>query len=83
MSGVSGENRVLTHRRSPESLLRRQVRGLIFRTSFQDKIRSETVCILSKTDILGQVAGPIQVCLVPDVEKGEVLIDSRGQGSFQ
>jgi len=39
--------------------------------------------MLSKTDILGQVAGPIQICLVPDVEKGEVLVDSRGEGSFQ
>lgn len=73
----------MTYRISPENLLRRQVRGLIFHPSFQDRIRSETVCILSKTDILGQVAGPIQVSCVPDVEKGEVLVDSRCQGSFQ
>jgi hypothetical protein len=26
---------------------------------------------------------PVQVSLVPDVEKGEVLLDSRGRGSFQ
>jgi len=26
---------------------------------------------------------PFQVSFLPDVEKGEVLIDSRGEGKFQ
>jgi hypothetical protein len=58
---------------------------LIFQHSFQDPLRAETVCKLSPDDILGKLAGPIpvQVCDVPDVMKGEVLVDSRGQGSFQ
>jgi hypothetical protein len=29
------------------------------------------------------LAEPVEVGLVPDVEKGEVLADSREQGSFQ
>lgn len=77
--------RFLRHRRSPESILRRQIRGLIFQHSFQDSLRAETICKLSPDDILAKLAGPvpIQVCVVPDVMKGEVLVDSRGQGSFQ
>jgi hypothetical protein len=75
----------LRHKRSAESILRRQIRGLIFQHSFQDSLRAETVCKLSPDDILAKLAGPIpvQVCDVPDVMKGEVLVDSRGQGSFQ
>ena len=75
----------MRHKRSAENILRRQIRGLIFQHSFQDPLRAETVCKLSPDDILGKLAGPIpvQVSDVPDVMKGEVLIDSRGQGSFQ
>ena len=75
----------MRHKRSPENALRRHVRGLIFRFGFQDPLRAETVCRLSREDILGLLAGPtpVDVCVVPEVVKGEVLIDSRGQGSFQ
>lgn len=73
----------MTHRRSKDSLLRRQIRGLIFTNARQDRQRAETVNMLSSTEILTALAGPVQVCHVPDVVKGEVLVDSRGQGSFQ
>jgi mRNA-degrading endonuclease RelE of RelBE toxin-antitoxin system len=33
--------------------------------------------------VLYQIRGNVQVNLVPDVEKGEVLVDSRGRGTFQ
>jgi len=38
---------------------------------------------LSRSDVLGLLDEPVEVGLVPDVEKGEVLADSRGLGSFQ
>lgn len=75
----------MRHKRSAESILKRQIRSLIFQHSFQDPRRAETVCKLSRDDILAELAGsvPVEVCVVPDVMKGEVLVDSRGQGSFQ
>jgi hypothetical protein len=37
----------------------------------------------SRIELIG-LAGPIvQVCDVSDVERGEVLVDSHGEGSFQ
>ena len=38
---------------------------------------------MSRSDVLGLLAEPVEVGLVPDVERGEVLADSRGEGSFQ
>jgi len=38
---------------------------------------------MSRADVLGLLAGPVEVGVVPDVEKGEVLVDSRGNGTFQ
>ena len=38
---------------------------------------------MTRVDVMGRLSGPIDVCDVPDVEKGEVLADSRGRGSFQ
>ena len=73
----------MTHRRSKDSLLKRQIRRLIFCNSYQDPHCAETVNMMSSTEILGALAEPVQVSLVPDVVKGEVLVDSRGQGSFQ
>jgi len=34
-------------------------------------------------DVLAFLNKAIQISDVPDVEKGEVLVDSRGRGSFQ
>ena len=46
--------------------------------------RCETVCQISRMDILALLTEPVvEVGDVPDVEKGEVLLDSRGTGSFQ
>lgn len=38
---------------------------------------------VSREDVLSLLAQPVCVSDVPDVEKGEVLVDSRGRGSFQ
>ena len=59
---------------------------LIFSTGFHDKILGETVSKVSRLDVLSQLselAEPVTVCAVPDVERGEVLVDSRDRGSFQ
>jgi hypothetical protein len=73
----------MVHKRSKDSLQKRQIRALIFATCYQDSDRCETVCRVSRSDILASLTGPVEVCNVPDVEIGEVLVDSRGQGSFQ
>jgi hypothetical protein len=56
---------------------------LIFKNSFHDFRQGETVSQVSREDILGQLHEPVTVGDVPDVEKGEVLVDSRGRGSLQ
>ena len=38
---------------------------------------------MTRLEVMGQLKEPIEVHLVPDVEKGEVLLDSRGRGSLQ
>ena len=73
----------MVHKRSRDSLQRRQIRALIFASCYQDLSRCESVCRVSRSDILASVTGPVEVSNVPDVEKGEVLVDSRGEGSFQ
>jgi len=71
------------HRRSHNKLLERRVRALIFSNAFVDARRAETVCRLDRVDVLGMLNGAVDVVLVPPVVKGEVLVDSRGRGSFQ
>jgi len=73
----------MVHKRSRDSLQRRQIRALIFATCYQDLNRCESVCRISRSEILGSLTGSVEVSNVPDTEKGEVLVDSRGQGSFQ
>jgi hypothetical protein len=73
----------MPHRRSREKLQMREIRRIIFSKSVYDREAAETVCRVSRLDVLHMLKEPLEVHLVPDVEKGEVLIDSRGQGSFQ
>jgi len=73
----------MVHKRSRDSLQRRQIRALIFASCYQDSDRCESVCRVSRTEVLGSLTGIVEVSNVPDVEKGEVLVDSRGSGSFQ
>jgi len=73
----------MVHKRSKDSLQRRQIRALIFASCYQDLNRCESVCRVSRSEILGSLTGTVDVSNVPDVEKGEVLVDSRGSGSFQ
>jgi hypothetical protein len=74
---------IMPHKRSPEKSQLRRIRRIIFNHAFHDRVRSETVCRLSRLEVLGLLNEPVLVASVPDVERGEVLIDSRGTGSFQ
>ncbi len=73
----------LCHRRSEAAIARRRARSIILACSFRDIRKSETVCMVNRVDIAGLLPGPVDYYLVPDVTKGEILVDSRGSGSFQ
>jgi hypothetical protein len=71
------------HKRSSEKLQVRRVRRIIFSRGFRDRNLCEVVSRVSRLDVMALLDEPVEVSLVPDVEKGEVLLDSRGRGSFQ
>ena len=73
----------MTHKRSKEKEQLRKVRRLVLVNSFRDRIRCETVCRMSRADVLALLNEPVEVGVVPELEKGEVLTDSRGLGTFQ
>lgn len=68
---------------------RKIAKQLILQNSFVDRTMCENVSRTSRTDILAKIANvtspgeAVNVGDVPDIEKGEVLVDSRGRGSFQ
>lgn len=71
------------HKRKANKLQERKIRGIIQRGSYYDKARGETISKVTRLDIIGQLKEPIEIHVVPDLEKGEVLLDSRGKGSLQ
>ncbi|HMK94085.1 MAG TPA: hypothetical protein VK536_01665 [Candidatus Limnocylindrales bacterium] len=74
------------HRKNAKKLMDRQVRrvrGIILNGGFHDRKIGEIVSKMTRLEVMEQLHEPIEVHLIPDVEKGEVLSDSRGQGSFQ
>ncbi|MGA2387258.1 MAG: hypothetical protein ABSG33_12095 [Candidatus Bathyarchaeia archaeon] len=71
------------HKRSKQKLLERKIRGIILRGSHYDRAKGESICKLTRLDVLGQLKEPVEVHLVPDVERGEVLINPQGTGSLQ
>lgn len=75
--------RTMTHRRTEKERQLRVIRRIIVFNSFRDRVRCETICKLSRADVIGLLIEPIELSDVPDVQKGEVLMDVRGNGSFQ
>jgi len=72
--------------RSAQGKIKQAIRKYIFRTSFQDKILAETICTTNRKEILDKVfPSNVEVTIgdIPDVEKGEVLLDNRARGTFQ
>ncbi len=71
------------HKRNQRKLQERKIRGIILRGSFYDRRLGEAVSQMTRLDVMAQLREPVEVHLVPDVERGEVLIDPRGAGSLQ
>ena len=82
-SGVSGDIMHKKNARKLEERKIRRIRGIILNGSFHDREIGETVSRMTRLEVMEQLHEPIEVHLIPDVEKGEVLVDSRGLGSFQ
>jgi hypothetical protein len=61
----------------------REIRGIILQGSFYDRKTGEVVSRITRIEVMEHLQGPIDVHLVPDVEKGEVLINLQGSGSLQ
>ena len=73
----------MVHKRSLEKSQLRRIERIIFNHAFNDQLRHETICRLTRSEVLELLNEPVLLSSVPDVEKGEVLIDSRGTGTFQ
>jgi hypothetical protein len=81
----------MVHRgfRSLEAVARREqrksARHFIYNRSFYDDEKAETVCTLTTAMVTDELSKSFQEIFprLIVVEKGEVLKDSRGQGSFQ
>jgi hypothetical protein len=71
------------HKRKTNKLQERKIRGIILRRSYYDRNLGETVSKITRIEIIDQLNEPVEVCIVPDLEKGEVLLDPRGKGSLQ
>ena len=73
----------MVHKRSRDKLLQRQIRRIIYSQSYSDNLASETVSQVSRIDVIALLNQPVCISDVPDVENGEILVDSRWTGSFQ
>jgi hypothetical protein len=74
----------MVHKRSFNKLQRRIIRNIIFKNAYIDKYKGEIVSRISRLDFLSLLnCEGLKVSLVPNIERGEVLIDSRGKGSLQ
>ena len=76
-----------THRgvRSEVSAQRRYAKRTIVRTCRNDLRKAEQICMLTTDQVMSAVQTEFGSVLVEAVnfEKGEVISDSRGEGSFQ
>jgi len=71
--------------RSLISKQRRAVRKYVLDTSFRDRNQAESICTVTYEAVLTylQQQYPFVFPHVANVTRGEVLLDSRGNGSFQ
>jgi hypothetical protein len=77
-----------THRgrHSLEHNIRHYVQQLIVNNAFQDRERAEKVNTLAMSRIVEAASERFEgilLCSIPQVEDGEVLVDSRCEGTFQ
>jgi hypothetical protein len=74
------------HKKKPKKLQERKIRrirGIILHGSFYDRKLGEAISRMTRVDVMAELKEPVEVHLIPDVERGEVLIDPRGTGSLQ
>jgi hypothetical protein len=74
---------VFLHKRKLEKQQLKRIRNIIFRNAFFDSNLCETVNTLSHNQVLMLLNEPVNGPVGINVVKGEVLVDSRGRGSFQ
>jgi len=73
----------MPHKHSKAKLQERKILRIIRRGSFYDRNRCELVSTITRIEVMAQLKEPVEVYLIPDVEKGEVLLDQQGKGSLQ
>ena len=76
----------MVHRRSRLAHLRRIAKDLIDLNAHFDREQWEGVSTLDREDLIRILSTRFRViplAAIPSVERGEVLYDSRGQGSLQ
>jgi len=75
----------MQHLRSKEKRQERDARRFILDTSFHDPIMAETISRVSDTMIVAHLDALYPGTPPPEINvvRGEVLIDSRGRGTFQ
>lgn len=75
----------MRHQRSEFSEQRRFARKALQRNAFQDRIVCETVNLLTRGELSDFLAASFDFVLpsATEVDRGEVLSDSRGRGTLQ
>ena len=80
----------MVHRgiRSKFSKMKKAAYHYLLTTSYRDRQLAETVCRIDTSAIISHVQQqfphePVEMSIVQDLEKGEVLVDSRGRGTLQ
>ena len=75
-----------TRRRSPDALQRRYINHLVSRSSYRDVSLNESINLLTPRqleDSLLDKFGAVRTGLHLQFTRGEVVSDSRGEGSLQ
>ena len=70
-------------KRSEESKLKQKIRTLVWEKAFDDDLMSEVVNLLTPSQILSYFFNDAIPLHYVKVERGEVLSDNRGRGSWQ
>jgi predicted O-methyltransferase YrrM len=75
----------MVHKTSVEAEQRRFARKTLQRNAFQDRIACETVNLLTRQELSNVLAASFDFVLpsATEVDRGEVLSDSRGRGTLQ
>jgi hypothetical protein len=73
----------MVHKRKNIKKQKRKIRGIILHGSFHDKKVGEIISKMTHVDVMAYLDEPVEANLIPDLEKGEVLIDSRDRGTLQ